>query len=80
MEAFGKHESMFARSVVLMVQAGTAGGVLDVVADRVAEGIEDSSFPVPRTEPEGDEMARYWRALGRMVSSGVPLLDALQGV
>ena len=40
-EAMGRHETVFSRSVRMMVRAGEAGGVLDVIAARIAEGIQD---------------------------------------
>ncbi|MCK4375022.1 MAG: Flp pilus assembly complex ATPase component TadA, partial [Candidatus Brocadiae bacterium] len=68
----------FSRTVVAMARAGEAGGVLDVICQRIVEGIEDGSMPLPSVEPGGREMVRYWRALGRMLSSGVPVLESLR--
>ncbi len=51
--------------------------MVDIVAGRIADGIEDGSLPLPGVEPEGDDQVRFWRAFGWMVSSGVPVLHAL---
>ena len=78
-EAMASHESAFSRSVLTMVRAGEAGGVLDVIAGRIAEGLQDKSFLLPDAAPrKEDDPVRYWRAFGRLLSSGVPILEALE--
>ena len=78
-EAMPPHESVFSRAICTMVRAGEAGGVLDVIVGRIAEGIEDGSFVVPDVAaPEAGEWVRFWRAFGRMLSSGVPILETLE--
>ena len=77
-EAMGAHEAVFSRCVATMVRAGEAGGVLDVIAERIADGLQDRSFPLPSSQPvQDDDQAAYWRAFGRLLWSGVPILDAL---
>jgi len=71
---------VFSRTIVDMVRAGETGGVLDVVAGRIADGIADGSMPLPGIEPEGDEQSRFWRAFASMIASGVPILQALDNV
>ncbi len=75
-EALAPHEPLFSRCVVTMVRAGEAGGVLDVIAGRIVEGLRDGSFPLPGASKADDAVA-FWRAFGRLLSSGVPILDAL---
>ncbi|MHC4717899.1 MAG: ATPase, T2SS/T4P/T4SS family, partial [Planctomycetota bacterium] len=74
-EAMQPHESTFGRSIRTMVWAGEAGGVLDVIAGRIADALAEGSFGPP--QPGIDPQARYWRAMGRLMSSGVPLKDVL---
>jgi len=76
-DAMRKHEAVFSRSVRTMVLAAMAGGVLDVIAERIVEGIQDGSFPLPGAAAAGGEAPRWWRAFGRLISSGVPIIEAL---
>jgi len=76
-DAMRKHEAVFSRSVRTMVFAAVAGGVLDVIAERIVEGIQDGSFPLPGAVATGGEAPRWWRAFGRLISSGVPIIEAL---
>ena len=77
-QAMEKHKSVFTPSVLLMVRAGEAGGVLDVIVKRIVEGLQDGSFPVPRTKlAREQETVRAFRAFGRLLSSGVPILEAM---
>jgi len=77
-KAMNRHKEFFSASVRTMVRAGEAGGVLDVVARRIEEGIKDGSFPLPGAErPAEGRLVRFWRAFGRLLSSGVPILEAL---
>jgi len=75
-EAMRKHPSVFSHCATLMARAGEAGGVLDVIAGRIADGLHDGSFPLPGAA-KADDPVRYWRAFGRLLSSGVPILEAL---
>ena len=68
---------IFSRTVVDLARAGEAGGVLDVVAKRIVAGIEDGSIPLPGIVQSGDEQSRFWRVFAWMISSGVPVLQAL---
>ncbi len=62
-----------------MMRAGEASGTLDVVTARVVDGLRDESFPVPEIEGrDADDPVRYWRALGRLLGSCVPMLEALR--
>jgi len=77
-EAMDHHTSVFSRAIRTMVRAGEAGGVLDVIVKRIVEGLEDGSFSVPGVlAPEASEKVRFWRTFGRMLSSGVPILETL---
>ncbi|MBM4042710.1 MAG: hypothetical protein FJ290_29840, partial [Planctomycetes bacterium] len=75
-EAMGRHGTVFSRCVQTMVRAGEAGGVLDAIAERIGEGLRDGSFPLPGAAKE-DSPVYYWRAFGRLLSSGVPIIQAL---
>lgn len=75
-EAMGRHAPAFSRCVQAMARAGEAGGVLDVAAERIADGLRDGSFPLPGA-PKEDNPVRYWRAFALLISSGVPILQAL---
>ena len=78
-QAMEPHETIFSRSVRTMVQAGEAGSVLDVIMGRIIEGLQDGSFAVPGAEPPPEtEHARYWRAFGWLLSSGVPCVRVLE--
>jgi len=76
-EAMAPHETVFSHCVRTMVRAGEAGGVLEVICGRIAEGLQDGSFPPAGAPARDDDPARYWRAFGRLISSGVPILQAL---
>lgn len=76
--AMSRHTSVFPRSICAMVRAGEAGGVLDVATQRIEEGLQDGSFPVPEVEaPAARAGVRYWRAFGWLLSTGVPVLETL---
>ncbi|HUT35220.1 MAG TPA: ATPase, T2SS/T4P/T4SS family [Planctomycetota bacterium] len=76
-EAMGRHAAIFSRCVQTMVRAGEAGGVLDVIAERIGEGIREGIFPLPGAATREDDPALYWRAFGRLIWSGVPIIQAL---
>jgi len=76
-DALGSHESTFMHAERLMARAGEAGGVLDVIAGRLVDGLKDGSFPVAES-PSADDPVRYWRAFGRLLSSGVPVYTTLE--
>jgi type II secretory ATPase GspE/PulE/Tfp pilus assembly ATPase PilB-like protein len=72
------HESFFPSSMVYMVRAGEAGGVLGVTTKRLVDGIAEGSFPVPGvTEYRTPVMARFWQAFGLLLGSGVPIIEVL---
>jgi general secretion pathway protein E len=75
--AMAPNVGIFSRSIVDMMRAGETGGVVDIVARRIADGIGDGSLPLPGVEPDGDDQVRFWRAFAWMISSGVPVLHAL---
>ncbi|MFO8006821.1 MAG: type II secretion system F family protein, partial [Candidatus Brocadiia bacterium] len=60
-----------------LVRAGESGGALDVAADRIAEAIEAGDICPLGCEPAAEREVRWWRLLALMVSSGVPLVEAL---
>ncbi len=70
--------SVFSRCVCSMMRAGEVGGVMDVIIRRIVQGLKEGSLPLPGMADEGrDDPVRYWRAFGRLISSGVPMLEAL---
>jgi type II secretory ATPase GspE/PulE/Tfp pilus assembly ATPase PilB-like protein len=76
-DAMEKRPEAFSKAVCTMVRAGEAGGVLDVIAGRIAEALEDGSFTPPGAEGGPETQAeRYWRALAWLLRSGVPILEA----
>ena len=74
--AMAGHRSVFSPHVCALVRAGEAGGVLDVIAERIAKAHEDGTLGPDAHGPEG-EHARYWRTFGLLLSSGVPILLVL---
>jgi type II secretory ATPase GspE/PulE/Tfp pilus assembly ATPase PilB-like protein len=76
-QSMASHETIFPRSLVAMAQAGEAGGVLAVIASRIAEALQDGTFRLPEDPPAGRPMARFWREFGRLLGSGVPIVEAL---
>jgi type IV pilus assembly protein PilB len=75
--AMEKHPKVFPGTVRMMMRAGEKGGVVDVVAERVARGLENGAFPVPNpAEPVTDDLARILRALAILTSSGVPIVSS----
>jgi hypothetical protein len=77
-EAMGVRKSVFSRSVHQMVRAGEAADALDVAAERIVEGLETGSFPFPvNSGIKTPVLARFWRAVGLLVSTGVPLPEVL---
>lgn len=77
-DALAQQPGAFSRVMVAMVRAGEAGGVVEAIARRIVEGIEDGSMPLPGVSQPHKEMVRYWRAFGHMLSSGVPLVEVLR--
>ena len=73
--AMKPYERTFTRSIRRMVWAGELGGVLDVIVGRIADALAEGSFGPPK--PGVNPQARYWRAMGRLLSSGVPMMDVL---
>ncbi len=76
-DAMERQPQWFSPAVVAMVRAGEAGGVLDVIAERIAEGIEEGSLPLPGVELSMGRDEAYWRCFGRMLGSGVPVIGVL---
>lgn len=76
-QAMARHETVFPPAIAAMVRAGEAGDVLGPIAGRIAEGLHDGSFRLPDQPPVGDPMARFWRIFGRLLGSGVPVLQML---
>ncbi|MFP4058039.1 MAG: ATPase, T2SS/T4P/T4SS family [Candidatus Brocadiia bacterium] len=77
-QALAAHPRTFSRCVLAMVKAGEAGGVLDVVARRIADGLRDGSVPLPDAGEQADDPGRFTRALARLLSCGVPAVEALE--
>jgi len=67
-EAFARHPRVFNRLYVNMIRAGEAGGALEIILARLVASLE---------KPGILELARTLRMLGTMISSGVPILEAL---
>ena len=67
-ESFGKHPDVFDRVVVNLIKAGECSGALEVIFPRIVSYLE---------QPNKGELARVLHVLGRMTSSGVPILEAL---
>jgi general secretion pathway protein E len=76
-EAMEKLPEVFSRAMCTMVRAGEAGGVLDHICGRVAKALEDGGFTPPGAKANpATEQERYCRALGWLISSGVPIVQA----
>jgi len=76
-EAMEERPELFSKAMCVMTRAGEAGGVLDTVAGRVAKALEDGSFTPPGVDADPQtEQERYCRAMGWLISSGVPILQA----
>lgn len=57
-----------------MVAAAEAGGVLPLIAERIARAIGEGTFRVPGEDPAPEQdPVRLWRAFGWLLSAGVPL-------
>ncbi len=57
-----------------MVAAGEAGDVLPLNAERIVKAIGEGTFRVPGEDPPPEaDPVRLWRAVGWLLSSGVPL-------
>jgi hypothetical protein len=79
--AMAVRKSVFSRAILQMVLAGEAAEVLDVAAGRIAEGLENGSFGLPgNPQPRPAAPERFWRALGLLLSTGVPLVAALNAL
>jgi type II secretory ATPase GspE/PulE/Tfp pilus assembly ATPase PilB-like protein len=66
----------FPPTIVAMACAGEVGRVMDVICQRIADGLADGSFAVAPPDPNRAPV-RFWRAFGRLLSSGVPILQSL---
>ena len=69
---------LFSQTAVMLLRAGEEGGHMTEVAERIAEAAKDGSLPLPGVPAEGEEQVRYWRCFGRMIGSGVPILESLR--
>lgn len=77
--AFEARPEVWTPTMTQMVRAGLAGGVLDIIARRLAEGLRDGSLRVPGEAPDpADDPVRCWRLFGRLLGSGVPLPAVLR--
>jgi len=77
-EAMAEQPELFSPAQLAVMGAGEAGGTLDVAARSVAEGLAEGSLSPPLCPAEGaDPAASFWGALWRMLSAGVPVLEAL---
>ena len=68
----------FSECECAMIRGGEASGQLDIVVRRIVDGIQDGSFPLPGTPVQDDHPVHYWRALARLLTSGVSPLEALR--
>ncbi|MBT3378165.1 MAG: Flp pilus assembly complex ATPase component TadA [Lentisphaerae bacterium] len=71
----------FSPSVCVMVQAGESGGVMDVAAARIAEGLNAGTLSIPGiVDPAQWAPLPHlpWRSLALMLSTGVPCLLAIE--
>jgi len=77
-EAMAGHPEVFSPVTVAVIGAAEVSGVLDIAVRHLSEGVADGTCRVPGFEPaEGEEAQRYWRLLGIMLSSGLPVVRAL---
>jgi type II secretory ATPase GspE/PulE/Tfp pilus assembly ATPase PilB-like protein len=75
-QAMAAATNVFSQCDIAMVEAGEAGGVLDVVVERLAGGIEAGAFPRPG-EARSEQPRVFWRAFAELLRSGVPILRCL---
>jgi len=86
-DALRRHKTVFSTGVVTMVKAGEASGQLDEMMRSIVDGLADGSFVVAGSERSREDhaeeavaapVARAFRAFGRLISAGVPVLGSLQ--
>ncbi len=78
-EAMAGRTDVFLPCVRQMVVAGEVGGVVQSTIAHIVEGLTDERFAVPgQSSVSESTMPRFWRALGMMVSAGVPIVSALE--
>lgn len=80
-EALRELPGTFSPSVCAMVQAGESGGVMDVAAVRIADGLAAGTLVIPGiVDPAQWTSPPYlpWRSLALMLSTGVPCLLAIE--
>lgn len=78
-EALRTQAAAFSPCVINLARAGEAGGVLEVICRRIAEGVDNGTLLLPGEKGNAkSEMARAWRTFGLLISSGVPILQALE--
>ena len=76
--AMGRCPEVFSPVTVAVIAAAEVGGVLDLAVGHLSEALAKGACRVPGVEPtEDDETQRYWRLLGLMLSSGLPVIQAL---
>ena len=77
-KAMERRKDFFSRGVRTMQRAGEVGGVLDLAARRIEQCLRDGSLAIPGVaRADVNEQVAYWRAFGVLMSSGVPILEAL---
>ncbi len=88
-KAMEGHASLFSRGVLALVRAGEASGQLDKIMGRIAEGLGDGSLRLsgnerPESAPDAEretttaETVRLFRAFGRLLTSGVNIMEMLE--
>jgi type II secretory ATPase GspE/PulE/Tfp pilus assembly ATPase PilB-like protein len=78
-KAMGRQPRLFPLAIQAMTHAGEAGGVLDVIAKRIGKCLEEGTFSVPGDRlPGPPDAVRFWRAIGWLLASGVPVIESLE--
>ncbi len=69
---------LFTRCDMLILQGGAASSAVDTAIKRLADGIQSGAFPRRNQTVSDEDQHLFWRALGLLLSTGVPILNALE--
>ena len=75
--ALSRHEA-FPQSIRTLIRVGEAMGRMDQHAQTVLQCLREGSICPPSCTPTSGARVRFWRLMGRLLSSAIPILEAFE--
>lgn len=77
-QAMSEQRDIFPVGIVTMVRASEAGGTLHSAAGYIAKAVQEGLFSLPGQPAKGEPAVRFWKILGTMMSTAVPILQVFE--